>query len=94
MLATSEVTMLFSTTKVTTIPSSLVDIKSQWPETQVVSPNANVAFKEGRAAYLNGIAKIDNPYNEISMHEIFTTWTTADCWSMGWDLEEEINGNK
>ena len=86
--------MLFTTIKATSIPSRLIDLQPQWPETQVVSPNANMAFKEGRAAYLNGTTRLDNPYNEISLTEVFTTWTTADCWSIGWDLEEEINGNK
>ena len=58
---------------------------------QLVTPIANTAYQEGRKAFLEGVERSSNPYRENFMKEIDITWTSEDCWDLGWDLEQELH---
>ena len=83
--------MLFTTTPANLMAGCISKTPSYHKESTLVSPLANTVYREGRKAFLDGVARSNNPYREIFMTEIDITWTSEDCWELGWDLEEELN---
>ena len=59
-------------------------------DSETIVPRCNEVYREGREAYKKGVRREDNPYISCFMQEVTYTWTSEDCWNMGWDLELEI----